>query len=198
VGLPRHQLTLSPAPKPPCLTLGCTAAWAYPGEEICFHSFDSRLGAEREITFRNLVFQLRPPPDCWKSYPESSSFFMLCSLTSLPLPSAIPSSLAHPLVVKHSHQQNLVISLSVGPAPQLTETEENYTGLGQICKFKPPSFVSPNGMSRSQHSLKEGNTMWFPETGRDWSQWPRRSHLFPCSSFLSMLPSCCHTSKFRL
>lgn len=139
--------------------------------------------------FGNLICWLHAPPGCWKSYLESSSLFMHCSPTSPPLPSTVPSSLAHHLTVKCSHQQELVISLCVGPIPQLTETEENYTELGQICKFKPPSFVSSNGTSSSWHSLKEGNTMWFPETGGTGASdpgGPIPSHallFFPCSLF---------------
>lgn len=148
-GAPQAPVHPVPSTQAALLTLGCSAGWAHPGEAICFPSFDSRLGTGREITFGNLIFQPHAPPGCWKSYPESSSFFMLRSLTSLPLSSTVPSSLARCLIVKPSHQQKLAISLGVGPIPQLMETGENYTGLGQICKFKPPSFVSSNGMSRS-------------------------------------------------
>lgn len=153
VGLPRHQFTLSLAPKHPWLTLDCTAGRAYPGEAICFHSSDNRLGTKREIMFGNLAFQLHAPPGFWNSYPESSSFFIHCLLALLPLPSAVLSSLAHLLIVKHNHQQELAISLSVGPTQQLMETEENYTGQGQICKSKSPSFVSSNGMSEDRNTV---------------------------------------------
>lgn len=123
VGLLRHQFTLFPAPKPPWLTLHCTVGQAYPEEAVCFHCSDSRLGTKREIIFGNLIFQPHAPPGFWN--PGSSSFFILCLLVLLPLPSAVLSSLAHLLIVKHNHQQKLVISLSMGPNQQLTETEEN-------------------------------------------------------------------------
>lgn len=60
-------------------------------------------------------------------------FWILPSLHALLSALQVSRSLAH-LVSKQSHPQKHVISM--GPIQQLMETEENYTSLGQISKFK--------------------------------------------------------------
>lgn len=88
----RHQFSLSTAPKPPRLTLGCTADQAVPGRSDLLHS-DSSLGTEREmVMFGNILFQAHASAGCWKSYPEPSLFFMLCSLMLLPLSPQLPGT----------------------------------------------------------------------------------------------------------
>lgn len=57
-------------------------------------------GNKKRNNLWKLIFWLHAPPGCWESNSESSSFFMLCSLTSLPLPSTVPSSLARCPIVK--------------------------------------------------------------------------------------------------